>query len=84
MRDTYVYHLIGKPDGVNSELVYIGISNNTDRRGQEHIRDGMQFDDLEVVAGPMTQAEAEKEEKNRLVFYRSVYGRNPRYNVQNS
>ena len=84
MRDTYVYHLIGKPDGVNSELVYIGISNNTDRRGQEHIRDGMQFDCLKVVAGPMTQAEAEKEEENRLAFYRSVNGRNPRYNVQSS
>lgn len=75
MQDTYVYELIQ-----GTTVVYIGMSNDTKRREDEHRNEGKQFDYLKVVAGPMTEDDARAEEKRRLDEYRRTHGDTPKYN----
>ena len=79
MQNTYVYVLLEE-----DEVVYIGITSDQERRMEEHQRDGKQFDALRPFAGPMTQAEAEQKEYEYLSAFRLIFGKYPKYNLQNS
>ena len=75
-RDTYRYEL-----KQGHKVVYYGITNEPERREEEHKEEGKKFSRL-IVKGPIvTEETAEKWEEDRLASYRKSHrGRNPRYN----
>lgn len=73
--DTYVYKLVR--DG---QIVYIGITNDLERREQEH-REDKQFDGIQVIKGPCTREEAERTESVQLDIFTIFHnGHLPEYN----
>ena len=63
------------------KIVYIGITDDSERREREHEADGKRFSSMNEVGPAVTQASAEKWEEHRLEQYRKSHGgRNPRYN----
>ena len=73
--DTYVYKLVR-----NGQIVYIGITNDLERRKQEH-REDKQFDEMQVIKGPCTREEAENSETTQLDIFTIFHnGRLPEYN----
>ena len=74
-RDTVVYEL-----EKGNEVVYIGTTNNPERREQQHRQEGKQFDFIKIISLPMTEEGAKRIEAERLATYRSNQGRNPKYN----
>lgn len=75
LADTYVYKLLR--DG---EVVYIGITNDLERRKEEHREDKV-FDDMQIIKGPCTREEAEISESNQLDIFTIFHnGRLPEYN----
>lgn len=74
-RDTYPYAL---KDG--NKVVYYGITNDTQRRKQEHRDAGMRFTRMERD-NVCSRETALKREQNRIKRYqRNHGGRKPRYN----
>ena len=74
--DTVTYEL--RWDG---DVVYIGTTNDPDRRKDEHDED-MIFDELVPTSEPMTAAMAKQKEAEDLEAYRRDHdGMNPLYNV---
>ena len=73
--DTYVYKLVR-----NGQIVYIGITNDLERREQEH-REDKQFDEMQVIKGPCTREEAEISETTQLDIF-TIFHNNclPEYN----
>jgi predicted GIY-YIG superfamily endonuclease len=75
-RGTYLYRLYR--DGY---VVYIGITNDPDRREREHWDEGKVFDDLVYEDRPHVRWYARELEKEALQEYRRWHdGWNPEYN----
>ena len=65
--------------------VYIGTTDNPDRRVREHEAEGKRFTRMDVTSRRMTEEGAKGEEDAQLASYRSSHrGRNPRYNETKS
>lgn len=63
------------------KVVYRGITNDPDRREEEHRDEGKRFSHLHVVGRPVTKDAAEVWEEKSLADYRKSHkGKNPRYN----
>ncbi|MBC6414513.1 MAG: GIY-YIG nuclease family protein [Chromatiales bacterium] len=76
LRDTIVYEL-----KKGNEIVYIGTTNDPERRKREHETEGKVFDSMNLVSGPVTEDEAKRIEKELLAEYRQRHnGKNPKYN----
>ena len=74
LADTYVYKLLR-----DDEVVYIGITNDLERRKEEH-REDKQFDKMQVIKGPCTREEAEKLESLQLRLFSFFHKHLPEYN----
>ena len=61
-------------------VLYIGITNDPDRREEEHRLYGKKFNYLKVETRPMSRDYAEEWEDQFLDSYRDYVGRNPHYN----
>lgn len=76
-RNTVVYELYDK-----GKKVYIGITDDPERRREEHKKD-KKFDTMKIVTGKRTEESAHQEEQRRLEVYKKRTGKLPRYNKQN-
>ena len=75
-RTTLGYILRGRYGRIN----YVGVTNNPERRANEHKQAGKQGI-LKVETGPMLPTSAKRWEARRLETYRRNHsGRNPRHN----
>ena len=64
-----------------NEKVYIGTTDDLERRKQEHRDDSKEFSRIEPTSRRMTPEGAEKKEAKQLEKYRRGHkGKNPRYN----
>lgn len=76
-RDTKKYELF---DG--NRLVYVGISNDIERRANEHRAEGMHFTRVEKVGRSSTRQGAGEWETARLQTYMDNHGGQlPKYNI---
>ncbi|MBN2747337.1 MAG: GIY-YIG nuclease family protein [Bacteroidales bacterium] len=75
-RNTFNYNLKKR-----NKVVYIGITNNLDKRAGEHKLDGKDFDIIEKIGRAKTFNGASKSESKQLAIYRENHkGNNPKYN----
>lgn len=74
-RETVTYELKN-----GNEVVYVGTTNDPERREQEHRDAGKKFGSINVTSKKMTDDEAKKKEAERLATYRKNQGKNPKYN----
>lgn len=74
-QDTVTYEL---KDG--NKVVYVGTTNDPERREQEHKDEGKRFGHMNVTSRRMTEDGATKKEADRLATYRKNQGKNPKYN----
>ena len=75
-RNHYRYRLF---DG--HKVVQYGITNNPERREEEHRDERKRFSSLNVVGPGVTKKAAERWEEDILASYRGNHGgRSPRYN----
>ncbi len=74
-RDTVTYEL-----KKGNKVVYVGTTNDPERREVEHKQQGKQFTKLNVTSRKMTDNGAKKKEAERLKTYRRNQGKNPLYN----
>ena len=74
-RDTVTYEL-----KKGNEVLYVGTTNNPERREQEHKNEGKQFSKMKITSRRMTEEGAKQKESERLKKYRKNQGKNPRYN----
>lgn len=73
--DTVTYEL---KEG--KKVVYVGTTNNPERREQQHRQEGKKFSHMNVTSRRMTQDGAKRQEESRITTYRKNQGRNPKYN----
>ena len=73
-RNTVVYELFNK-----GRKVYIGITDDSGRRRQEHKQD-KEFDTMRIVTRKRTEESAKKEEQRRIDTYKQKTGKRPKYN----
>ena len=79
-RDTYKYIL---KDG--NEIVDYGITNDLERREQEHRSEGLKFTKMEKVGIATTREAAGAWEEASILHYKDTHGgRRPRYNQNDS
>lgn len=79
-RDTYKYEL---RDG--NRVVYVGITNDLDRREAEHQAEGMDFTSIRKVGNITTRGAAEDWESKRIDTYKeNHHGDRPKYNQNDS
>ena len=68
---------------MSAEIVYVGRTNDLERREEEHRKDGKRFDYMSVLPingmARLTSEQAEHAEKKILSYFRSI-GINPKYN----
>jgi len=65
------------------EIVYRGITNNPERREEEHKDEGKRFSNLKIIGPAVTKKAAENWEEKSLQSYRDSHGgENPKYNDQ--
>ena len=77
--DTVTYEL-----KQGNQVVYVGTTNNPERRQQEHENLGKKFSSMNITSRKMTEDGAMKKEAARLETYRKNHqGVNPRYNKNN-
>ena len=75
-QDTQTYALY---DG--RKKVYIGTSDDLERRAEEHRQEGKRFTRIEPTSRRMTEEGARQKETEQLKAYREGHGaRNPRHN----
>lgn len=75
-QDTAVYTLRDK-----NEIVYIGTSNNIEKREKEHQDLGKEFTSIRKESRKMTPESAKKREEEKLENYRKNHkSKNPKYN----
>jgi hypothetical protein len=78
-RDYFKYELKN-----NHKVVYVGITNDIDRRELEH-EVTKNFSHINKVGNACTEASAKKWEEERLQTYRKNHGgENPKYNKRNN
>ncbi len=76
-RDTKKYELFE-----GNRLVYVGISNDIERRANEHRAEGMRFTRVEQVGRASTRQGASDWETARLQTYMDNHGGElPKYNI---
>ncbi len=73
--DTVTYEL-----KKGNKVVYVGTTNDPERREQEHKEAGKQFGHMNITSRHMTEDGAKKKEQERLKTYRKNQGENPKYN----
>lgn len=74
-RNTYPYVLKDE-----RKIVYIGITNDTERREQEHKAEGKKFTSM-IPDFPCSEKTAHKHEQEKIERYkRSHKGKKPKYN----
>lgn len=74
-RDTYKYELTK-----GNRVVYVGITNDPERRGKEHHQD-KDFDRMRIVGNVSTRNGASQWETNRIQTYMNNHkGNTPIYN----
>ena len=73
--DTQTYEL-----KVGNQIVYVGTTNDPERREQEHKQNGKKFTSMKTTSRCMTEEGAKKKEEERLKTYRKNHGKNPKYN----
>ncbi len=74
-QDTVTYEL-----KQGNKVVYVGTTNDPDRREQQHRKDGKNFGSMNVTSRRMTEDGAKRKEAERLATYRKNQGINPKYN----
>ena len=75
-RGTQTYRL---KDG--KKTVYIGTTNDSERREEEHREEGKKFTKLEPTSRKMTENGAKQKEADHLQVFRKGHGgENPKYN----
>ena len=74
-RDTVTYEL-----KQGNKVLYVGTTNDPDRREQEHLSAGKEFGHMNITSRRMTSDGAKKKEEDRLQAFRKNQGRNPKYN----
>lgn len=75
-RDTVTYDLIDK-----RKVVYKGTTNNPEKRGMEHEREGKRFTAMRITSRKMTEPGAKEKEAEALETYRRNHtSKNPKYN----
>ncbi len=68
-----------------NELVYVGITNNIERREAEHRAEGMKFSSMRKVGNITTPQAASDWETERIQTYQKNHGGNtPKYNKNNT
>lgn len=78
-RDTIRYEL---RDG--NEVVYVGITNNPERRAQEH-KTNKEFRKMVPIGSEVSRATAEEWETERIQTYKQNHnGNRPKYNQNDS
>lgn len=79
-KDTYKYEL---HDG--HRTVYVGTTNDPERREAEHRADGKEFTKMAIIGGPSTSEGAGKWEEERIDTYKRNHGGDrPKYNQNDS
>ena len=79
-RDTYKYELRN-----GNRVVYVGFTNDLDRREAEHRNEGMQFTSINKVGNITTRDAAEAWEADRIATYKeNHHGDRPLYNQNDS
>lgn len=76
IRDTYNYDLVGR----NGRVLYRGITNDPERREQQHKSAGRRFRYLRYESFPCSRETARKRERGSIANFESGHGRKPRYN----
>lgn len=79
MAKTHVYRLLEK----TGKIVYIGMSNNPDKRSLDHKRDGKNFHSVQIVSSHLSRQAAKKAEGELVTQYIKRTGRRPKYNQTN-
>ncbi len=75
-QDTQTYALYN-----GAKKIYIGTTNDLERRAEQHRADGKRFTRIEPTSRHMTEEGAMKRESEQLQSYRSGHGgRNPKMN----
>jgi predicted GIY-YIG superfamily endonuclease len=75
-KDTRVYALKN-----NGKTVYIGVTNNFDRRKNEHRSDGKKFDEIIPMTNPMSRESALKREAESIKNHQKAHkGKKPKHN----
>ena len=75
-RDHYRYLLFHE-----GKIVYVGITNDLERREQEHREGGTRFTSMSPQGPRVTEEGARRWEEERLETYRQNHGgKNPKYN----
>jgi hypothetical protein len=75
-RDTYQYDLKR-----GYKVVYRGITNDPERRINEHDNSGKSFSHMSVDIYPKSRSRAEEEETERIQTYQQTHnGKGPKYN----
>lgn len=78
-QDTCVYSLVDK-----KKKVYVGTTNDLDRREKEHRDSGKEFTTIKKESRNMTPESAKEREVKKLEGYRKNHqGKNPKYNKDN-
>lgn len=79
-RNTYKYELHN-----GNRVVYVGITNDLERREAEHRAEGMNFTSIKKVGNATTRNAAEEWETNRIAMYKeNHHGNRPEYNQNDS
>ena len=68
-----------------NKIVYVGITNDLDRRTTEHENEGMKFTAVDKIGRQTTREAAEKWETDRIHQYQANHGgATPKYNKNDS
>lgn len=79
-RNTYKYELHN-----GNKVVYVGITNDMERREAEHRNEGMKFTNMTKVGNITTREAAEAREADRIATYKENHqGNRPQYNQNDS
>lgn len=79
-RNTYKYELL---DG--NTVVYVGITNDPERREREHRSEGKKFTRMRIVGKVSTEVSASDWETDRIATYKDNHnGNRPKYNENDS
>lgn len=73
--DTVTYELKN-----GNKVLYVGTTNNPERREKEHKASGKKFGHMSVTSRRMTEAGAKRKETQRLSTYIKNNGKTPKYN----